>query len=754
MLPASSEASEYEMNRCWPISSVLAGLIPLLAFSVVCGEEPALDFDRDVAPIFIRRCLECHAGGEPSGGLALDRLEGIKRGGDSGAAIEIGKADASLLIEKVSAGEMPPKREGKPRPLPPEEIAVLKRWIADGAKWPEGRALDIFERTTDQRGGRDWWSLQPIHVVDPPKAADGEPITNPIDAFVLDKLRSQGWSPAPPAERRTLARRVYFDLWGLQPGYDEIEAFVADDSPDAYEKLVDKLLASPKFGERWARHWLDVARYAETCGYERDQVKPNVWKYRDWVVAAMNDDKPFDQFLVEQLAGDELPERNEQSVIATGFLRLGTWNDEPNDPAEYQYDRLEDMVHATTSAFLSLTVKCARCHDHKFDPIRHTDYYRIGAAFWAGYIAPGPREHLGGPETSALGFDVFGWTDRGRDAEPLRWLKKGDIHRPGDVVNAGALSAIPTLDRPFEAPPEGAKTTQRRLQLARWMANPDNPLTSRVWVNRMWQHHFGEGLVRSVDNFGFTGDKPTHPELLDWLAGQLIANGWKSKPLHKLMVMSATYRQASVHPMQNEYAERDAGNQFLWHASRRRLDAETIRDALLSASGQIDLSRVGGPSFAPDIEPDALEGLSMKGNAWKASPPEEQRRRSLYVFSKRGLLPPLLTVFDSPDTTLPCGRRDVSIVAPQALALLNNAFVHKQSEALAAKIASQTPDAREQAIAAWKAVLSRTPRESEIKLALEHLADQETKLKDAPANAALASLCHVLMNANEFVFVD
>ncbi len=318
-------------------------------------------------------------------------------------------------------------------------------------------------------------------------------------------------------------RRVYFDLLGLPPTCEEVEAFANDKSPNAYEKLIDKLLASEHYGERWGRYWLDVARFAETCGYERDQVKPDVWKYRDWVIKAFNSDVPYDRFVLEQLAGDELPNANANTTVATGFIRLGTWNDEPNDPNEYKYDRLEDMVGATSTAFLGMTVKCARCHDHKFDAIRQTDYYRMAGAFWAGFIEPGPREHLGGPDAKALGHTgVFGWTDRGKEVPPIKLLKKGDPNRPGAVVEPGHLSMISALDKPLTVPPASAKTTTRRLQLAQWITDPQNPLTARVWVNRVWQYHFGQGLVRTPDNFGFTGDKPTHPELLDWLASELV----------------------------------------------------------------------------------------------------------------------------------------------------------------------------------------------------------------------------------------
>ncbi|MCE9566969.1 MAG: DUF1549 and DUF1553 domain-containing protein, partial [Planctomycetes bacterium] len=472
------------------------------------------------------------------------------------------------------------------------------------------------------------------------------------------------------------------------------------------------------------------------------------------------------------------------ALVATGFIRLGTWNDEPNDPNEYKYDRLEDMVGATTTAFLGMTVKCARCHDHKFDPIRQTDYYRVAGAFWAGFIEPGPREALGGPNAKSLGEEgVFGWTDRGREVPPIKLLKKGDPLRPGAVVEPGQPSFLPALDKPLAAPPEGAKTTTRRLQLAKWMTNPQNPLTARVWVNRIWQGHFGTGLVRTPDNFGFNGDKPTHPELLDLLASELqnpsptpplkgeglnptppsflgkgvggLGSSWSTKRIHRMILLSETYRQSSLHPKQAEYAATDAGNKLWWRAERRRLDAEALRDSLLFVAGGLKLDRIGGPSFSPHIPADALEGLSTKSAAWKASPPEEQGRRSVYIFSKRGLLPPLLTTFDLPDTTLPSCQRDVTTVPTQSLALLNNPFVHEQSAALAKRV-GVTGERSAQATRAWQLALGRSPRQTELDAALTHLEAQSKRFasRENAAMDALASLCHVLLNTNEFLYVD
>ncbi len=740
------------MNRL-PLAPV--ALLVLLPWIAAEGG----DFNRDVAPIFVKRCLECHRGAEASGNLNLTSAKGIGQGGDSGPVIAAEKPDDSLLFRRIRDGEMPPAKQGKSQRLSRKEVATIREWISGGAAWPQGRTLDPYEMTTEKRGGRDWWSLQPVRRPKIPAVAARDRAANPIDAFVLRDLESRGWTLAPPADQRTLVRRVYFDVIGLPPTYEEVEAFVRDDSADAYARLVDRLLASPHYGERWARYWLDVVRYAETCGYERDQVKPNVWKYRDWVVDAFNRDLPLDRFVLEQLAGDELPDRSEQTVIATGFLRLGTWNDEPNDAQEYQYDRLEDMVHATGTAFLGLTIKCARCHDHKFDPIRQEDYYRLASAFWAGYITPG-GDVLGGPDAKKLGFDVLGWTDRSANPPPLHLLKKGDYRRAGPEVPFGHLSLLPELNRAVSSPPLSAATTHRRRQLAEWIVDPRNPLTPRVWVNRLWQHHFGRGLVRSPDNFGFMGDKPTHPELLDWLADELVRSGWSTKHIHRLMLLSSTYRQSALHPRFEEYAEKDSDNRLWWHAERQRLDAEAVRDALLAVSGNLDLSRLGGPSFAPTIGSDALEGLSMKGNAWHASPPAEQRRRSIYLFTKRSLLLPLATTFDFPDTTLPCAQRDVTTVAPQALALLNNQFVHEQSESLAHRALAVSGHDGTRIDVAWQLALSRKPTDAEKSAAQQHVESQRRHFTAAGHKAAdvdvwaWTSLCHVLLNTNEFIYID
>lgn len=708
-------------------------IIPLVNI-YLAGQSP--DFERDIAPLLIKNCIECHSGNESSGGLNLTTGPGLLKGGDSGLIIDREHLDKSLLLSRVTAGEMPPEKNGQPQALSADDQRLLAQWVASGAPWPDARSLELYERTTSKRAGRDWWSLQPL----------APPAGQSIDTLWQAQLQSQKLTAAPPANARVLLRRLYYDLIGLPPTKAIIDEFEQDASPDLYERVVDRLLAQPEFGQRWARYWLDLVRYAETNGYERDAVKPGAWRYRDWVIDAFNSDMPYQEFVTQQLAGDEMPQRDEAHVIATGFLRLGTWDDEPNDPLEYQYDRLEDMVHAATTAFLGLTVKCARCHDHKFDPIPQTDYYRIAGAFWAGPVAHRQREWNGGPTKEELGFDVLGWTDLGAKVPDLQLLKKGNVHRPAGVVTPGSLTSVPALAQQFEPPAPDAKTTKRRTQLAKWIVDSRNPLTPRVIVNRLWQHLLGEGLVRSPDNFGFQGSRPTHPELLDWLAADFVAGQWSMKRTIRQIVLSQAYRQSSLHPNAAEYESQDPGNLYLWRANRRRLDAESLRDSLLLVSGRLNM-RSGGESFKAPINAEALEGLSMKGGAYQASPANEVTRRSIYMFVKRSLAVPLMTVFDCCDTTTPAGRRDVTTVAPQALTLMNNESILEEARSIAERLQTLRDD-KERIDAAWEIVLARQPTEKERQLARQHLDSQGGSLQ------AWSSLCHVLINTNEFIYID
>ena len=701
------------------------------------------DFNRDIAPLIAKRCLECHNKRDLKGDINLTTEVGFTKGTENGR----------LALELVTKGEMPPKVKGQQQKLPDAEIALLKRWVNAGVAWPSGRVLDPYESTTDVRGGRDWWSLQPVVRPAVPRLAK-----HPVDAFIAAKLAKESMVSAVRADRRTLVRRAYFDLTGLPPTPEQVEQFIRDPAPDAWPRLIDRLLASPRHGEHWARYWLDLVRFAETDGYERDKLKPNIWRYRDWVINAFNSDMPYTQFVAEQLAGDEVPNRTEQSVVATGMIRAGTWNDEPNDPNDYLYTRLEDMVHTTTSAFLGLTVKCARCHEHKFDPIPQNDYYRIASFFWAGHMG---QANQGGPTTKALGYEAYGWTDKSSNPPPIRLLLNGERHKPGPEIAPGFLSAVNALDKPLAPPPPGSKTTQRRLQFARWITNEQNPLTARVMVNRLWLQHFGQGLVRSPNNFGFKGELPTHPGLLDWLASEFMrptvdaGPAWTLKRIHKLIMTSSTYRQRSVHPHETQYSQRDFLNRNLWKFNRRRISSESLRDAMLAVGGRLNM-RMGGPSFYPGMSAEALEGLSRKAGDWKSSPADERSRRSIYMMTKRSRLLPLMTTFDFSDTTASCGQRDVTTVAPQALALLNNQFTHAQSEALAKRLAGHAASATEQVKLAWQLAFGRNPSDGELGQAENHLHEQRQHFdgRNNPGHLALASLCHVLLNCNEFIYVD
>jgi cytochrome c553 len=710
------------------LSAAVAGTTPGTrpASKPVAGDTAAAElFETRVRPMLFSRCVQCHGPQRQSGGLRLDTRAGLFAGGGRGPALVPGKPEESRVVRAVShrdpALRMPPSM-----PIPAAEAEALQRWVRLGAPWPEYAPSAAGDRAP-------LWSLQPLSKPQPPAARLPEWRANAVDAFILQRLDRARLAPAPPAGRRELLRRVTFDLTGLPPTPEEVDRFLRDDRPDAYERVVDALLASPRYGERWARYWLDLVRYADTNGYERDGEKPNAWKYRDYVIRSLNDDKPYDRFVTEQLAGDELPGRSEETVTATGFLRLGTWDDEPNDPLQYQYERLDDLVHAAGTAFLGLTVRCARCHDHKFDPIPQKDYYAFAAAFWGGYLQPGDGKLMGGPPPERLGYPVLGFTDRGAEAPALRLLKSGDPRQEGPVVGPGYLSLLPRIDRPVQAPPAGATTTRRRLQLAAWITDRRNPLTARVMVNRLWQHHFGSGLVRTPNNFGRKGELPTHPELLDWLASELQEGGWRLKRLHRLLLLSQTYRMASVHPRQAEYAQQDAGNLLHWRAERRRLDADALRDAVLVTSGRLNPA-AGGPGFVPTVNPEALEGLSRKGAEWRPSAPADQRRRTVYLYLKRALIPPLLTVFDFADTTQPLEQRDVTIVAPQALALLNNRFIHDEAGAFALRVAAETgPDPAARAERAWRLALGRSPSPAERAAAVAHLRQTARPTASRPA---------------------
>ena len=608
---------------------------------------------------------------------------------------------------------------------------------------------------SEQKAGLDWWSFQKITRPEIPKS-DKVMLQKPIDAFIRSKQQKNNIQPSPLSSPEVLIKRVYYDLVGLPPSYERVQNFIFNKSENAYEKLVDDLLGSSHFGERWARHWLDVVRYAETNGYERDEVKPNIWKYRDWVIKAFNSDMPYDQFVKEQLAGDEIDIPTESSVIATGMLRAGTWNDEPNDPQEYKFERLEDMVDVVSTAFLGLTVRCARCHDHKFDPIPQVDYYRMAAAFWGGTIDPGDRSEMGGPNDKQLGFKkVFGWTDVHKNPPPIHLLINGDPDKKSFIVQPGHLSLVKHLNRPIEDPHKDSKTSWRRRQLAEYITHTDNPLTSRVIVNRIWQHLMGKGIVTTPNNFGFKSASPTHPELLDWLASEFVEGGWSMKKIIKMIVMSETYKQSSTHPNNTECAQIDSDNRLLWKRNIRRIDAEVLRDSLLQVSGDLNLKK-GGESFYPSLAPEVLEGFSRKSSAWTPSPDKDQLRRSIYMISKRHLLIPFMKAFDFPSSEKPCGNRNRTTVVSQSLAMLNNQFIHSRSSNLARVLIQEHGEDEDAIFNAWKQIFSREPKPHELEASLKHYRKQQSYFseKDNSRLLALSSICHVLINSNEFLYID
>jgi hypothetical protein len=895
-------------------------------------------FRSAIRPLLSEKCLSCHSSEARKGGLDLSRRATAASGGKSGEALAPGKPDDSLLLERVAAGEMPPKGA-----LKPEQIDALRRWIAAGAPY-EGEPL------TTRRAGPEWWSLRPVaRPRVPTKSADAW-ARNPVDAFVLHKLESAGLEPAPEADRATLIRRASFDLRGLPPTPEEVAGFVKDPAPDAYEALIDRLLASPQYGERWARHWLDVVRFGESHGYEMNQPRPNAWPYRDYVIRTLNADTRFPRFVEEQLAGDALADGDWLTQAATGFLVGGTHDAVGNATIEGQLqqraDDLDDMITATGTAFLGLTVNCARCHDHKFDPITQRDYYGLQAIFsgvqhadravvtpdserrrqdaeqtrlelaridqviddleplaalagmagqrpavnarrnverftpvtaravrlliaatndgtppcvdeievWTAGVDhrnvalastgaralasseyPNSEIHkivhlndgrygngrswisneqgtghaqieLPNPEliervvwgrdregaysdrlavsyrievaTAAGGWQLVASSDdrkqvganRGTDdgssperAELLKRRKelgerlaslsgetkvyagtfrqpaathllvRGDPMRKGDELSPSGVAVL----QPALVVERLAPERERRLALAHWIGDPQNPLPPRVMVNRLWHYHFGQGIVNTPSDFGFNGGPPSHPELLDWLASEFLANDGRLKPIHRLIMLSSTYRQSSR--ADDRAAAVDKQNRFLWRMSPRRLEAETIRDAVLSVSGSLD-HRMGGPGYSL-WEPNSNYVAVYKPKLDLAG---DELRRMVYQFKPRSQADPTFGAFDCPDGGLVAPRRNVSTTALQALNLLNSRFLVAQSESFAQRLrhdAGEVPG--DQARRAFRLAFGRDPNARELAAASELIRDH-----------GAAAFCRALFNANEFLYVE
>jgi mono/diheme cytochrome c family protein len=736
-------------------------------------------FENKVRPVLAENCHKCHGPKKQRARLRLDSRAAILQGGDSGPALVPGQPGQSLLLKAVRHDDpdlkMPPSQK-----LSRQQIDDLTRWVQMGAPWPDsGKTAPIARKpgelkVTDK--DRDHWAFRPVRRPPLPKVKDARWGANPIDAFVLAGLEAKGLQPNPPASRRELIRRASFDLLGLPPSPEEIDAFVADNAPDAWERLLDRLLSSPHYGERWARHWLDVVRYAQSNGYERDDEKPFAWRYRDYVIQAFNQDRPFDRFVREQLAGDELPDRTDDSLIATGFYRLGVWDDEPDDARQAAYDELDDILSTTAQAFLGLTVGCARCHDHKFDPIPQRDYYRLLAFFHnvRGYervpprldsavFAPlGPRaaverwqaeqrrqlRELDRQVAAASDPKVKAKLRKQRDAvagapppfpvalavrekgpQPPRTqiLIRGSAASPGEEVEPGFLEVLARSPPALPAPAPGAATSGRRRVLAEWVASRDNPLTARVLVNRVWLHHFGRGLVETPNDFGKTGLPPTHPELLDWLAAELVESGWSIKRLHRRIMTSRAYQLSSQAGDERALAA-DEANRLYWRQTLRRLEVEAIRDAVLAVSGRLN-PEMGGRGVFPRLSREVVAGQSRPGLGWDLSDARQCDRRSVYLFVKRTMLVPMLETFDYTNTAQPVGERPTTTVAPQALLLLNSELMQDQAAAFAARVAREAgDDPAAQVGRAYRLALGRAPTERELRIALAYLGRQTKAL--------------------------
>ena len=882
--------------------SVLFGvtLAAVMGVAATAGaQSEPINFTDHIRPIMERSCWNCHGEAAQLSDLDLSSREGALEGGAKGPAIVPGRAEDSRLFRMV-AGLDQPSMPMSGDLLSDAELTAVRTWIDEGAHWDAGEvtaaadALATLENDDLPPGARDYWAFR--HPEQAPVPASRE-FDHPVDRFLEASRKDAGLTAAPRTDRLTALRRAYLDLIGLPPTPEQIQEFLADTERGAWERLIDTLLDSPHYGERWGRHWMDVARYADTDGFEQDYVRPNAWRYRDYVIDAFNDDKPYNQFLREQLAGDELDHVTDETRIATGFLRSGPRvNFREKDNPERRHDYLDDMLATVGRGVLGMTVHCARCHDHKFDPILQKDYYSMQASIY-GYVeidyplldrdeanayfaamreiderqqplrdevdavetpyreelraemirerfpenvqaaafkpeaerTPGeqllatqvltinpPRAQVAAaltpedkarvdelsaeiaavederPPTPAMahivtdgdyrfapdgpGDQVIGCPEcrtppdvdgtylyeDGRpayQAPPNYFLIRGDPFSPGSPMSPGFLTAATYGDPPTELPRPDGRTSGRRLALAEWIASRDNPLTARVMANRIWHHHFGRGIVRTLDNLGRMGDTPTHPELLDWLAVEFMDRGWSIKEMHRLLMTSEAYRMASSFRHEAS-ADADPENNLLWHYRGQRLEAEILRDAIMTVSGGIDLT-VGGPAVFPHIPADILFQSDGKG-FWCGSPPAGRRitapstglwceepdrpevwRRSVYVFRRRSLGFPFFDTFDLPDQNQTAAARNVSTVSTQALTLMNNPFVLNQAELFAARLEREAPgDLDAQIDLAYLIALTREPSDMEREIARGLATEQ-----------SLVDFTHVMMNLNEFLYM-
>ncbi len=724
----------------------LLTLLALISTAAPRADEPAVaaaaEFERSVRPLLATRCLSCHGPERRRGGLRLDRRAEAFVGGDSGPAIVPGQPDDSELIARVTADDptvaMPPRGER----LSPEEVGRLRDWITRGAAWPE--------RLAEGAATPEHWAFRPPTPPDLPAVRNPASVRSPIDRFVQARLDTEGLAPAPEAARATLLRRLSLDLTGLPPTPEQVAGFDQDERPDAFERQVDRLLASPHFGERWGRHWLDLARYADSDGYEKDAPRPEAYRFRDWVIAAFNADLPYDRFTARQLAGDLLPGASDADRVAAGFHRNTLTNTEGGvDPEEFRVKAVVDRVNTTGTVWLGLTVGCAQCHSHKSDPISQPEYYGLFAFF-------NPANEVDVPAEGGGKIRTFLEPPEPRATQVLI---RGDFLRPGDAVAPHTPASLPSL-RARAVRPD-------RLDLAGWLTDPAHPLTARVAANRVWGHLLGRPIVRTLDDFGVRGEPPSHPELLDWLAVAFRDDGWSTKALIRRIVSSHTYRQATeAEPSQ---LARDPGNVLLAHQARVRVEAEVVRDLALAASGLL-APRIGGPSVWPP-QPAGIAELTYAGSArWQPSQGPDRYRRGLYTWLQRTAPYPMLTTFDAPDAGQCLARRDRSNTPLQALTLLNDPVFVEAAQALARRLATECPgdDPGARIDHAVRLTLNRTPDAAERTL-LRSLLDSARAtfesdpaaagalLGEAPAapagaaRAAWVAVARALLNLDEFV---
>lgn len=693
-------------------------------------------FEQKIRPALVEHCYACHSASAKKirGGLLLDSKAGWEKGGDSGqSVIKVGKATESQLIKSIKhEGDyaMPPGKK-----LPDAVIADFVTWINMGAPDPR-----VGGKAEARRADSTWWSLQPVKVVPPQSKSSG----NPIDAYIEDRLKQKGLTMSPPADARTLIRRMTYDLIGLPPSPSEVAEFTQQyqaNADIATAKLVDRLLASPHYGERWGRHWLDVVRFGESNGFERNVIIDNAWYFRDYVIESLNQDKPFNQFIIEHLAGDVVGKNNPKVEIGTTFLVAGPFDDVGNQDVVAQANiraaTLDDMITATSSAFLGLTIHCARCHHHKFDPIPTEDYYRIRAAMEGVRHSSRKLPMVDPKKKDAPPKLVDVWAGHFSQPNQKTFVHKGgDPSKPGEAVLPSSLSVLSQHTKPF-ALAENAPEGQRRLELAKWITANDNPLTARVLANRVWHYHFGTGIVDTPSDFGFLGSLPTHPELLDWLANQLMTNGWKIKGLHREIMLSKTYRQASLY--RDDAAKVDQESRLLWRFPPRRLSGEELRDTMLEVSGQLN-KQMGGPGFRLY--------LFTQNNVCTYIPLEkhgpETYRRAVYHQNVRASVVDLLSDFDLPDNAFSVPKRANTISPMQALTMLNHSFTLDMAKAFANQVSQVVGEKPvEQVQLVYQRLFQRLPTEKERDLAVAYISKH-----------GLSGFCRVAFNLNELIYLD